>query len=85
MTKIYHLYVLLCVDGSLYTGIAQDPQERLKQHLQGKGSRYVASRLPVKIIYTEVVGSLSEALKREAQVKSWNRSNKIKNLRLNLA
>jgi len=36
----WFLYVIECADGSLYTGIATDPQERYAAHAAGKGARY---------------------------------------------
>jgi len=45
----WYLYILKCTDGSLYTGITNDLDERIKAHMAGKGSRYVRSRLPVTL------------------------------------
>ena len=47
----WHLYILLCADQSLYVGITQDIEQRLEKHRSGKGSKYVAARLPVKLIF----------------------------------
>jgi putative endonuclease len=65
----YILYILECSDGSLYTGITNSLENRLETHKAGKGSKYVRSRLPFVLRYTEVFGSRSEALKREIEVK----------------
>jgi putative endonuclease len=51
-------------------------------HETGKGSKYVRSRLPFKLIYTEKFQTKSEALKREAQIKGWSRHKKISELGL---
>lgn len=82
--KPYLLYILLCCDGSLYTGIATDLKARLRLHALGKGSKYVRARLPFTHIYTEKLETKSQALKRELEIKSWDRQTKIKNLGLNL-
>jgi len=66
----------------LYTGFTTDIQHRLNDHENGKGSKYVRSRLPAKLIYSEKFRSKSKAMKREAQIKGWSRELKIQNLKL---
>ncbi|MCA9380158.1 GIY-YIG nuclease family protein [Candidatus Dojkabacteria bacterium] len=78
-----NLYILLCKDKSLYTGIAKNLEERMEIHKIGKGSKYVNSRKPFKLIYTESFESWSEALKREMEIKKWSRAQKIARLGLN--
>lgn len=65
-----------CADGTLYTGYARDPHAREKVHNRGRGARYTASRLPVNLVYSERCRSLSQALKREHELKRWTRTNK---------
>lgn len=81
---MWFVYVLLCQDGSLYTGISPDPEKRLQQHLSGKGAKYTRSHKPVKIVYQEKFDSRSEALKREAEIKGWRREKKVRVLKLSL-
>ena len=64
------MYILRCGDGSLYTGIAVDVQARLAMHRSGKGAKYTRGRGPLELVYTEVCGSHSDALKRELEVKA---------------
>ncbi len=79
---MWFVYILLCQDNSLYTGITNDLQARFKAHLSGKASKYTRAHLPIKIIYQENVLDKSEALKRELEIKSWSRLQKIKRLNL---
>jgi predicted GIY-YIG superfamily endonuclease len=65
----YTVYILHCRDGSLYTGIAKDVEARLVQHRAKKGSKYVAARLPVTVIYNEKHPTKSSAMKREWAIK----------------
>jgi putative endonuclease len=44
------VYALECGDGSLYVGVTDDLQSRLKSHRSGKGSKYVRSRLPFNAV-----------------------------------
>lgn len=74
--ETYYVYMLRCSDQSLYTGIAKNVEKRLAMHHSGKGSRYVAARLPALLVYQEALPSKSAALKREIQIKKLNRRQK---------
>ena len=75
---MFYVYMLECSDGSLYTGYTVNLTNRVKTHNQGKGSKYVRSRLPAKLVYHEVLGSKSDAMKREYAIKQLNRASKLK-------
>lgn len=79
---MWYVYILLCEDESLYTGISLYPYKRLMMHQMGKGGRYTRSHKPVKIVYTEKFNTKNEALKREIEIKGWKRKEKIVNLGL---
>lgn len=79
---MYFVYLLLCSDGSFYTGISTNPHQRFLDHKNGKGGAYTRSHKPLKLIYTEKLPDKSSALKREAQIKSWSRQKKIAILKL---
>jgi predicted GIY-YIG superfamily endonuclease len=72
----WFVYILRCVDDSLYTGISNDVLRRLKQHNDGIASRYTRSRLPVSLVYQELQASRSVALKREVAIKGLSRQAK---------
>lgn len=78
----WYVYILLCDDNSLYTGISPDPQARFLAHQNGKGAKYTKSHKPIKLLYQEPATTRSEALKRELVIKSWSREKKIKELNL---
>lgn len=66
-----HVYIVECSDGSLYTGITDDLERRIRQHngeLWG-GARYTQSRGPVKLLYIEKYLTRKEAAKREYEIK----------------
>lgn len=75
------VYVLECADGSLYTGWTNDIEKRLTVHNAGRGSRYTRSRLPVALRYMEVCANKSEAMRREREIKSLSRADKLKLIR----
>jgi putative endonuclease len=72
----HYFYLARCSDNSLYAGTCIDPLERERKHNEGKGAKYTRSRGPVKIIYTETFGTLSEARRREAEVKGMSKQQK---------
>jgi putative endonuclease len=80
---VYFVYILLCSDKTLYTGIAKDPQKRFLEHQLGRGGAYTRSHPPIKIIYTESCPDKSSALKREAQIKKWSHNKKLEFANLN--
>ena len=65
----WFLYLIECEDGSLYTGIALDPQARFARHLAGKGARYTRSHPPRRLLATLAFPDRSSALKAEHQLK----------------
>lgn len=77
LAEQWMVYILLCADGSLYTGITNHLARRIKQHDAGTASRYTRSRLPVKLVYWETQAHGSAALKRELAIKALHRNAKI--------
>jgi putative endonuclease len=81
---MYYVYLLLCTDGSFYTGSTNNLEKRFTDHKNGRGGAYTRSHLPLKIIYSEQLPDKSTALKREYQIKSWPRQKKIMDLKLTI-
>ncbi len=74
---MYHVYILKCKDGTLYTGITNDLDRRFSQHKNGKGGHYTSSKRVSEIVYTEEYPDRSSASKREAEIKKWRREKKL--------
>ncbi len=72
------VYILECSDNTLYTGITTDIKRRMAEHENGTGAKYTKGRGPFKVVYSELQPTMSHALKREAEIKSLNRSAKQK-------
>jgi predicted GIY-YIG superfamily endonuclease len=70
------VYLARCRDGTLYTGITTDPQRRLAEHNSGVGAAYTRTRLPVLLIYQEILPDRSSALRREHAIKQLTRAAK---------
>lgn len=74
--QTHYFYLARCADGSLYAGTCLDLAAREVKHNDGTGAKYTRARGPVKIVYHETFATLSDARKREAEVKKWNKSKK---------
>ncbi|HVW66442.1 MAG TPA: GIY-YIG nuclease family protein [Candidatus Peribacteraceae bacterium] len=72
----HFFYLARCSDDSLYAGTCVDLKEREAKHNDGSGAKYTRSRRPIRIIYHEEFDTLSEARKREAEVKKWTKAEK---------
>jgi putative endonuclease len=72
-----YCYILLCADGTLYTGWTSDLDRRLREHNAGRGSRYTRARRPVTLYYSEPQPDSLTARRREIAIKRMPRSKKI--------
>lgn len=71
-------YLLECSDGTLYCGITNDLDKRLAAHNAGSASKYTRARGPVRLVFAEGCADRSAASKRESEIKSLARSEKLK-------
>ncbi|NQX89322.1 MAG: GIY-YIG nuclease family protein [Halioglobus sp.] len=79
MSGSWSVYIVRCRDATLYTGIARDLPQRLRQH-NGEtsgGPRYTRGRRPVQLVWFDAVPDRSTALKREAAIKKLSRLEKL--------
>jgi putative endonuclease len=72
----WHVYIILCSDGTLYTGITTDIRRRMRQHSNGTGAKYFRGRRPKQLLYLEGGHDRSSAGKREIAIKKMKRSEK---------
>jgi putative endonuclease len=75
--KQWVVYILECQDNSLYTGITNDIEKRMKVHTMGKGSKYVASKKFKRLLHTIKAVDKIDAAKMEYKIKQLERNNKI--------
>jgi putative endonuclease len=66
---VWHVYLVECMDGSLYTGTTTDVARRYHQHLSGTGARYTKSHPPRCLIGSRGCGSQGDALREEARLR----------------
>lgn len=70
----WHVYILECADGTLYTGSTNDLARRVREHNESPlGAKYTKARRPVTLRYESAHKSRSEALKEEARIKALSR------------
>lgn len=69
MSKPWFLYMIECVDGSIYTGIAVDVESRYAAHSRGSGARYTRSHPPARLLGYEAHPDRSSAAKAEYRIK----------------
>ncbi len=72
----YYVYLLLCDDGSYYTGYTNNVGSRLKRHKKGYGARYTRMRRPKRVIHLEEFKTRRAAMRREQQIKALTHNQK---------
>ena len=74
---MWQVYIIKCKDDKLYTGITNNLDRRIAKHNSGRGGRFTRTRKPVSLVYSERVRNRSVALKREAEIRRLDRSEKL--------
>ncbi len=72
----WSVYIILCSDESLYTGITIDIDRRINQHATGLGAKYFRNRSPKELAYLETGHNRSSATKREMAIKKLSKAEK---------
>lgn len=72
----WQVYIILCSDDSLYTGISTDVKRRFAQHRAGTGAKYFRGRSPLRLVYLEGEHDRRSASRREAQIKRLSKIDK---------
>jgi len=72
----WSVYIILCTDNTLYTGITVDVPRRFDQHSTGKGAKYFRGRQPEQLVYVEPGHNRSSVTKREIDLKKMSREGK---------
>jgi putative endonuclease len=71
------IYILLCSDGSYYTGVTRrSVEERVSEHALGVMPGYTLRRRPVKLVFSEHYERIVDAIAAERRIKGWSRAKK---------
>ena len=74
----WSVYIVECSDGTLYTGISNNIDKRIKDHNSGTGSKYTKGRRPVKLLGKWDCADKSHASKMEYRIKALTREDKLR-------
>lgn len=75
---MFIVYMLLCADQSIYTGVTSDLEGRILKHKEAHyPNSYTAKRLPVELIWQEHHTYWTTAFDREKQIKRWSLKKKL--------
>lgn len=73
----WRVYIVVCRTGEIYTGCTVDLERRIRQHNAGTASKFTRTRRPVTLVYQELCGNRSAALRREHQIKRMSKTEKV--------
>jgi len=75
--KRYYVYILRCSDNSFYTGVTNDVERRIGEHMEAyPGTSYTSKRWPVQLVFFEEFNDIKQAIELEKQIKGWTRRKK---------
>jgi putative endonuclease len=74
------VYIVECNDGTFYTGISNDIDERIRQHNSGTGSKYTRGRRPVKLLAKWDCDDKAHASRMEHRIKRLKRKDKLRSI-----
>lgn len=72
----FHVYIVICADGTYYTGSTGDLKKRIELHNQGRGAKYLRGRRPVKLVYARAYCYYKLAVTAERKIKQFTRRQK---------
>ncbi len=75
---VWSIYMIRCGDNSLYTGISNDVSKRFAVHQSGnsQSAKYTRTRHPLKLVFTEKIGTKSAASRAEYKLKQLPKTSK---------
>lgn len=76
-SPVWHLYLLLCRDGSYYAGITNDLDARFQAHVAGKGARYTRAHPPERILASRAYPDRASASRAEWEIKRLPKARKL--------
>ncbi|MBF0479091.1 MAG: GIY-YIG nuclease family protein [Candidatus Omnitrophica bacterium] len=75
----YYVYILASnKKGTIYIGVTSDLQKRVYQHKEHLVEGFTKKYNINKLVYFEQTNDVNGAIKREKQLKKWNRAWKIR-------
>ena len=78
MPKLYYVYILASQRRVLYIGMTSNIEQRIFQHKTHAFGGFTAKYGVTILVYFERHGSVMPAIRREKEMKSWRRDEKIR-------
>jgi len=76
--KQYYVYILSSKkNGTLYVGVTSDLAKRVYEHKNNLVNGFTKKYSIHKLVYYEVTNDIESAIRREKQLKKWNRKWKM--------
>lgn len=72
----FHAYIVVCADGTYYTGSTGDLKKRIERHNQGRGAKYLRGKRPVELVYAHKYCYYKLAVTAERKIKTLTRKQK---------
>lgn len=73
MLKEYHVYILLCSDGTYYTGMTSNLDKGIQEHdAAAYPNAYTARRRPLKLEFVATFSQVYDAIEFEKRIKKWS-------------
>ena len=75
---VWHVYMIRCGNGSLYTGITTDVERRFSEHQAAgpRAARYLKGRGPLSLVVAAETRDRATALRVERRIKGLSRARK---------
>ena len=75
--KNYYVYIMASKRLVLYIGVTNDLQRRMYEHKHGIFECFTKQYNVDRLLYFERFDRIEDAIKREKQLKNWNREKKL--------
>ena len=76
--RFYYVYIVKCSDQSLYTGLTNNLERRMKEHNKSPmDNSYTAKRRPVELVFHQEFMQFEQAEYFEKKIKKWSRAKKM--------
>ena len=76
--KRYYVYILMCSDELLYTGMTNDLERRFNEHEKGLNKNcFTFKRRPLELIFSQEFKDVEQAIYFEKKIKKWSSKKKL--------
>jgi len=83
--SFYYTYILETISKNnkkrFYTGYTNNLQRRLEEHKKGTGAKFCRGKKSIRLKYFETFGERGMAMRRELEIKTFSRKEKIQLIR----